>query len=322
MADRDRRSRASSRPASEPTRRSFLSTAAAVGGVTTAGCLAGEDRISVLAAGSLAVALEERVGPAFESAVGVRFDGEYHGTNALLRMVESGRSRPDVVIGVDVSLLRERLYPDHTRWDVEFATNELGIAYAPETDLGRRLEADNDEPWYDVFADAPAGSIGITDPDQSPLGYRALQLFELAEHEHSLDGFVETMADRTVVDAREGQLLGGLEAGSRAFALVYRNMAADRELPFYRLPDAYNFSDPDRAASYERASYVTDDGHAVTGSAVVYNAAVPETAADPDGAKQFVATLLERPSLLEESGLRVPDALPRTYGEPPEVVGA
>ncbi|RQG93866.1 extracellular solute-binding protein [Natrarchaeobius chitinivorans] len=296
-------------------RRSFLAASATVSGglVGVAGCLATAGRVRVLAATSLTVALEERLGPAFESATGIRFDGEYHGTNAILRMIEEGRAHPDVIVGVDVSLLRDRLYPDFVDWDVEFATNEMVIAYAADTELGARLESD--EPWYDVLADAEEGAIGISDPDRSPVGYRALQLFELAEREHDLEGFYDATVERVQVDAGEGQVLGGVDAGTRSCAVVYRNMAADRDLPVRELPDAYNFGDPD--TEYARASYTTTEGRTIAGSPIVYNASVRNGADGEDGGERFVSHLLENPDGLEKSGLRTPTPLPRGHGDVP-----
>ncbi len=299
-------------------RRSVLAAATGVVGLAgSASLLAGRDRIRVLAAASLAAALEDRIGPAFEAATDVRVDGEYLGTNAILRLIERGDTLPDVVIGADVSLVRDRLVPEHARVGLEFATNEVGIAYDPETEFGSRLAAD--EPWHEVLTAADAGAIGIADPDQNPLGYRAVHLFELAEREHDRPGFREAMLERAAVDGQEGQLLGGLEAGNRACAISYRNMAVDRDLPFYALPATYNFADPAFEDTYASASYTTADGQTVTGSLVSYVATAPDRATEHEDGGRFAAFLGERPSLLEDAGLAVPESLPRTSGDSPGV---
>ncbi|SEQ33803.1 extracellular solute-binding protein [Natrinema salaciae] len=301
-------------------RRSVLVTAGGLtaGVVGTAGCLGGTGGVRVIAAGSLAVALENGVGPAFESATGLAYEGEYYGSNAALRLVEDGTKYPDVVISADVDLLRERLYPDHADWDAEFAANEVVVAYAPGTDPGARLEAG--EPWYEVFADADDGAIAIGDPDLDPLGYRALHLFELAEREHGLEGFRDELAETAARVPDEPQLLAGLENGDRACAVVYRNMAAERDVAVRRLSDTYNFGNPAFADRYARASYTTDDGHTVEGTPVRYNATVRTDADDPDAGRSLVAFLLENGDLLAEHGLRVDDSLPRFHGDPPEAI--
>lgn len=299
-------------------RRTALVTAGGLtaGLVGMAGCLGGTASVRVLAAGSLAVALEDGVGPAFESESGLGYEGEYYGTNALLRLVADGTKHPDVVIGADVDLLRKRLYPAQADWDVEFAANELVIASAPETEPGARL-ADG-EPWYEVFANAEEGAIAISDPDLDPLGYRALLLFELAEREHGLEGFRDAMADRVTRVADEPQLLAGLENGTRACAVAYGNMAAERDVAVRELDTAYNFGDPALADQYATASYTTADGQTVEGSPVVYNATVRTDADHPDAGREFVSFLLENGDLLADHGLRVDDSVPRFHGNPPE----
>ncbi|ELZ15071.1 extracellular solute-binding protein family 1 [Natrinema thermotolerans DSM 11552] len=305
----------------DPTsRRELLATAGGLtaGLVGTAGCLGATDEVRVLAAGSLASAFENGVGPTFESDAEFGYAGEYYGTNAVLRLVVDGTKHPDVVIGADAALLRDRLYPDHADWDVTFAANEVVIAYAPETALGERLAAG--EPWYDVFADADEGEIAISDPDVDPLGYRALLLFELAEREHGLEGFRTAMADRVAHVADEPRLLAGLENGDRACVVAYRNMAVERDAAVRRLDDAYNFGSRANADRYARASYTTERGHTVTGSPVVYNATVPADADDPDAGRAFVSFLLENEDLLTDHGLRVDDAIPQFHGDPPEEI--
>ena len=285
------------------------------GGV--AGCLDSSASVSVLAAGSLAQTVEHHVCPAFESETDTAVHGEYYGSNALLRMVEDRMKTPDVVVSADATLLRDRLYDEYVSGDVEFATNALGICYAPSTELGERLDAG--EPWYEPVRDADDGAVAITDPDLDPLGYRALLAFELAERKHGLDGFRDTVGEAVYREPEEPQLLAGVAAGNRAAAISYRNMAVDHDLPFRSFPPAYNFADPAYADDYATVSFVTDDGYEVVGRPIVYNAAIPDDADNPDAAESLVAFLATSPSLLETAGLSVPDPYPQTAGVEPGV---
>ena len=295
-------------------RRGFCSTVAAGGVVGLAGCLGGES-VSVLSAGSLAVVLEDHVGRAFQTETGIEFRGEYYGANAVMRMVEDGHKHPDVVISADNVLLRDRLYEDHTDWDVEFASNSVGLAYNPDTEFGSRLDAG--EPWYKIAADAEQGELAISDPDLDPLGYRAMLAFELAEAEHDLDGFVDQLADRVYREPEEPQLLAGVEAGNRAAAVSYRNMAVDHGLPFVEFPDAYNFANPSYVDQYASASYTTDEGYTATGNPIVYNATVVDRADNSAAGLEFVQFLADADDLLAENGLTV-DGFPNSHGAIPD----
>lgn len=272
--------------------------------------------MSVLAAGSLATTFEEYVGPAFREERGIDLRGEYYGTNALLRMVEDGTHHPDVVVGADAALLRERLYDEFTGWDVTFATNSLGLGYDDRTPLGTELDAGN--AWYEAVRTVGERGLAISDPDIDPLGYRAIQAFSLAEREHGLAGFRERVVSKAYREPEEPQLLAGVETGARAGAVVYRNMAVDHDVAFREFPAAYNFADPTLADHYATVTYTTDEGRTIPGRPIRYNATVLDGADAPDAGRELVAFLANNPSVLEEAGLSVGKGVPRPHGNVPE----
>lgn len=302
-------------------RRAFL---AAGGGVALGGCVVAGTTpglfgqagtaVDVLAAGSLLTAFDERVGPAFADETDFGYRGEYRGSNAIVRLVEAEQKNPDVIVSADPGSLRATLAPEFVTWDVVFGANELGIAYAPDTRVGGRL--DTGVPWYRVCSDSRV-EVGRTDPNLDPLGYRTRMLFELAERHYDRSGLAANLRENSTVAARESHLLAGVEAGSRPAAYCYRNMAADHGLPFVELPPALNFADPGHASHYATATYTTDQGRTIEGTPICYTATVAQNAANPDAARQFVEFLLSNSDRLRESGLSVPDGLPRANGSPP-----
>jgi molybdate/tungstate transport system substrate-binding protein len=298
-------------------RRAVLGSLASAGAVLTAGCLFDTDSVSVLAAGSLAAAFET-LGQRFQSSGETAYHGEYHGSNAVVRMVEDRTKHPDVVVSADVELLRSQLRPEYASWDIVFAGNELGIAYNPQTDLGERLDA-GERPWYELLADASAGAVAISDPDLDPLGYRAVQMLTLAEEYYDVDGLRESVLESAQFEADEPRLLADLETGNRAAAIAYRNMAVDRDLPFLDLPPQLNFADPTLADHYAQATYTTDDGYTAAGSPILYNTTVLDEADNAAAGREFVGFLLDHPDLLREAGLGVPKSVPRGDGSVPDL---
>ncbi|WP_049993486.1 extracellular solute-binding protein [Halapricum salinum] len=301
-------------------RRAFLAAggAVALGGCVVAGTapglFGGRPAVDVLAAGSLVGAFDGKIGPAFAEASAYDYRGEYRGSNAIVRLVEADQKTPDVLVVADPGLLREPSISERVSWDVTFAANELGIAYAPETSVGRRLEAG--QPWYRVLSDSEV-EIGRTDPDLDPLGYRTIMLFDLASRYYDQPELAAVLRDNSVVAARESHLLAGIESGSRPAAFCYRNMAIDHGLPFVDLPPELNFADPGYADHYASATYTTDQGKTIEGRSINYAAAVPGTADRPEAGRAFVEFLLSNPDLLREMGLVVPETLPRQHGRPP-----
>ena len=293
----------------------------ALGGI--GGCLGGGGSdsggsVDVLSAGSLARTFEDHLGPAFESDTGISIHGEYYGTNAVMRMVTDRTKHPDVIVSADATLLRDRLYPEFADWDVAFAANSLGLAYAPDTAFGRQLESG--EPWYELAVEAEPGAVAISDPELDPLGYRAMQAFELAAREHDLDGFRSTMADRVYEEPEEPQLLAGVETGSRVAAVAYRNMAIDHDLPFFEFPAAYNFADPEQREGYASATYTFEDGETIEGRPILYNLTVNTEADTPEAGHRLVQYIIDNPGILDEAGLTVGESLPAANGELPEAI--
>ncbi len=300
-------------------RRRFLRAGALLGATGLAGCIAGGTGppVSVLSAGSLATLFNETVGPTFERETDYRYRGEFHGSNTVMRIVLEGQKQPDVVVSADTSLLRESLYPEYASWDVVFASNAVVVVYNPDTAVGAKLATG--EPWYEVLRSAD-DDIARSDPDLDPLGYRTVQLFKLAEDYYEEPGLAAALREKLVIDPQESHLLAAVETGDRAAAVAYENMAVDHDLPFRRLPPALNFADPTRADHYASATYTTDAGKTLEGTPIRYTVTVPANAERASSGREFLAFLLDTPSMLREHGLVVTDAFPRPHGDVPEEV--
>lgn len=300
-------------------RRQFLTTVGATTMFGIAGCSSSNstNKVELLSAGSLSIILGNRVGESFEQETGITFQGEFHGSNAVMRFITSGQESPDVVASADAGLLRDKLQPDYTTWDVVFASNSVGITYNPDTQVGRMLE--NGTPWYRALREADS-EIAMSDPDLDPLGYRTVQLFKLAEEYYDIDGLAQDLINRLEIDPQEAHLLAGIETGDRAAAVCYKNMAVDHGLPFVSLPDELNFSNPEYADRYAQATYTTDKGTTIQGTPVLYNATVLADADHPENGRRFLRYLLQSQELLSENGLIVDDRFPRTNGDVPEGV--
>lgn len=303
--------------AKQRSRRAFLGTIGSVAFGGVAGCLGTQESIAVLAAGSLANTFEAYIGPAFTEKTGIAVHGEYYGSKAVMRMVSAETKHPDVVVSADATLLREALYDEHASWDVEFASNVLGLSFNPATSLGARLA--NGDPWFECVSESSPGDFAIGDPALDPLGYRALLAFELAEREHGIEGFRDAAETVVSEEPDEPRLLAQVESGGRVGAICYQNMAVDHGLPFRAFPPAYNFAEPRLADHYATATVsIGQTGTTVVGRPIVYNATVLGTADNANGGRRLVRYLVSRSDLLREAGLAVAGRLPRSVGTAPK----
>jgi molybdate/tungstate transport system substrate-binding protein len=295
-------------------RRAFLAgaTAAAAGlagcqGGLTVGRTGGRDRVSLLVAGSLQHAAERGLRPAVDAPLAV----EAYGSAAAARFVAEGQKDPDVVSLADVTLLTGLL---DAPWYVTFATNALVVAYSEETPGGRRVAEAGRERWHEAVR-AEEVSLGRTDPDLDPLGYRTLFALELTSAHY------DTAVDlRTTVPAREQvypetQLPAAIESGAVDAAVCYRSTAVDRGYPFVALPPQVNLGDPAYADRYATASYALPDGTVVTGDVVRYGT----TARRRSSAVAAAFDAQVDGDYLAEFGFAVPEDYPREHGDVPDV---
>lgn len=313
---RERRSRESS----GRSRRRFLQGGAAVAVGGLAGCTVrsagngssppgGTEPVSLLAAGSLQLALAEGLA----RTVDVPVEVEAHGSATVARLVESGERDPDIVSVADTALFESILDPD---WYATFASNALVVAYSSETAGGRRVAEAGREGWYRPLL-AGEASLGRTDPDHDPLGYRTLFMLELAERYYDGAGPLrERLPSRRQVYP-ESSLVSRLETGAIDAAVVYRNMAEERGYDHVDLPAEIDLSDPRHVEDwYRTAAYTLSDGVTVRGDLIGYGSTLRHRR---DAAGE-VFTAHVGGDYLAAHGFVVPAHFPRYVGDVPDAI--
>lgn len=285
-------------------RRRVLSTLS--GACALAGCsgvLGGAGAVSMLVAGSLNNAVENGLRPAVDG----RLRSTSHGSAAAARLVAEGQLDPDIVSLADVALFDTHLAAG---WVAEFATNALVVVYNAETAPGERLAGG--APWYEVLQDDDV-SLGRTDPDLDPLGYRTLFCLALASGHYGTDRDLREAIPRPEQIYPETQLVSQFETGGIDAAIAYRNMAEERGYDYVELPTEIDLSDPSFADRYATVSYELPDGTVVSGDVISYGSTVrheSERALDV-----FEAHISGE--YLTDFGFTVPDDYPRYTGNVP-----
>jgi len=275
--------------------------------------------VTVLAAGSLQHALETGLEPAINVPVRV----EAHGSATVARMVDEGQRDPDIVAVADTALFEEPLSPP---WHSVFTSNAVVLAYNPDTEGGQRIAAADAEAgaeagsgaerWYDPLLDGDV-RLGRTDPDQDPLGYRALFALELASRYYDDAPALHERIPRREQVYPETGLISQFETGAVDAALAYRNMAVERDYAYVELPAQVDLSDPTYAEDwYSTVSYELPTGQVVRGDTIGYGATIRKL----NDATISVFDALTTGEYLEESGFLLDDGFPRYEGDVPEAV--
>ncbi len=242
----------------------------------------------------------------FRAAVDRPVRVETHGSVTVARLVTEGRRDPDIVALADPVLFEGVLDTD---WHVRFATNALVVAYDRESEGGRRVrDADR---WFDpVLADE--ATLGRTDPNLDPLGYRTLFALELAEGYYDRPNLRANLTDSRQVYP-ETSLLSRFETGDLDAALVYRSMAVDRGYEYVDLPTDVDLSDPARDDRYRTTSYDLPSGETVRGAPIEYGAVARTDEERVNGTFDHLVA----GDYLADHGFAVPETFPEYSGDPP-----
>lgn len=256
-------------------RRKLLQSVGVAGLASVGGCIGGDDdssngesmTIAILAAGSLQHALETGLKPGVDVPVQI----EAHGSATVARMIAEGQRDPDIVTVADTALFEEPLSPP---WYSIFTSNAVVIAYNQDTEGGQQVGEAGTEQWYEPMVNGDV-SIGRTDPDQDPLGYRSLFTLELASRYYEgASNLGEKILSREQIYPETG-LITQFETGSIDAAFAYRNMAVERDYEYIELPGQINLSNPKYAGDwYSTVSYTLPSDHEIQGGLISYGSTI------------------------------------------------
>ncbi|WP_083520890.1 extracellular solute-binding protein [Alicyclobacillus kakegawensis] len=272
-------------------------------------------KLSVLYAGSMTDLMEHTIGPDVKNRLHLDLQGEGKGSAALAQMIKSGISTPDVFISaspsVNDSLLMGSKNHNLVRWYLEFARDQLVIAYSPKSRFADQLKqaAAGKTPWWKVLEE-PGFRFGRTDPKLDPKGVYTLMLFQLAgRYYHQPDLFKKVLGgdENPKQVFPEESLLAQLTSGQIDAIVAYRHEAVEWKVPYISLPDAINLGDPAEAKTYAKAVYKPSGGPAQHGSPIVFTAAIPSVAKNPDAGAKFIRYLTagHGKTLLQKDGFVV-----------------
>lgn len=246
---------------------------------------------------------------------------EFSGSQVAARKVTELGRRPDLVALADAWLI-DVMMSQHTGWRLTFATNEVVLAHGPHSPHTTEVTGAS---WADYLTRDDV-RLGRTDPETSPIGYRTLFVWTLAEEARSASdkkSGKEPAREGWLVDALkarcapehvvpdEAQLLSLLQTRSIDYAFVYRSTAHDHHLKWTELPVEINLGRAELADRYRKAwmpirTSGDNTRQSISGAPILYGLTIPRAARNRSGGEQLVRYLLgpEGMALLEQVGFR------------------
>jgi molybdate/tungstate transport system substrate-binding protein len=288
----------------------------------------------VLFAGSLILPFDDLEEAFEEQHANVDVLMEGHGSIQCIRQITELERLADVVAVADYALIPLLMYetevPEshetYADWTMQFATNQLGLAYTDESAYADEINAQN---WYEILS-RPDVTFGLSDPRFDACGYRGMMVGQLATSYYAEpDLFYNLFGDRFTQPIRvqenheedfdtilipevlrpEGdsgvmmrgssvQLLAVLESGDLDYAFEYLSVSKQHNLNFLPLPPEINLSDEAYEENYNRTrvklayqrfATVNPEFH---GKTIHYGLTIPSNAPHSDLAAEFIQFLI------------------------------
>ena len=267
------------------------------------GCNAGKEKnIIIFHAGSLSVPVR-KISEAFEKAnPGVRVLSEAAGSLQCARKITELHKPCDIMLSADYSIIDNLLIPSYASWNIRFATNEIVIAYRPESAYSSIFREDN---WPDILLKDDV-IIGRADPDADPCGYRTIFVARLAEVYYGRRGLADSLLNKNIdyIRPKEVDLVALTQTGVIDYMFQYKSVAIQHGFKYLELPDAINLSSPQMKDQYSSVSYMIPgetpgERSEIRGDYISYSGTIP------DGAQQKELAVKYFSFLLSEEGMKI-----------------
>ncbi len=267
--------------------------------------------LNVLCAGSLSRVLTSAA-QSFEARhPGVEIFVSAHGSLECANLLKQG-IQCDLIFVSDFNVIKKDLYlypipwnplVNYADWWVDFAGNQIVIAYNPTTSVGRMINETN---WYTILV-AGQGRWARANPDADPCGYRTLITLNISDTFYPdnpdvypnyppggvLNYVLNPNCPNMVVAAKEYDIMGPLQAGQYDAGFTYLSLALQFGLPYIELPENVSLGGalPEYDVWYSQWS-ISTPAKTYWGSAIKYAATIPNTAKNRFWAIEFLKFLL------------------------------
>jgi molybdate/tungstate transport system substrate-binding protein len=274
------------------------------------------DDFRVTYAGSMGVVMDKALGPAFARIEQVNYQGQGQGAYGMANLLASKKVVADVFVSITpgpIAVLQKAGLVDKAE---PVASTSMVIAYNPKGRYAEAFRAASEnptqaQPWWEVLQ-TPALRFGRTDPLTDPQGQNIIFTLMLASRYYDQPDLAKKVLGKIRNPEQvfaEGGLLTRLEAGQVDAASGYESATRSAGLPYIKLPDEINLSNPEMEADwYNKVSFDITDPQgtrkALHTQPLVFYAAGLKNAPHPELAQKFI-TFMQSPegqALLEKNG--------------------
>jgi molybdate/tungstate transport system substrate-binding protein len=229
--------------------------------------------VHVVFAGSLELVNNQYLGPAFEKAKHIRYQGQGGGSYGMAHEIASGSVSANVFESIGYGPVQD-LGRSGNPWALAVASSPLVLAYNDHTPYAAQLNQirSGKKPFRDLFRilTRPGFKLGRTNPNTDPQGQAFVMAMELAQKLYHLPrGMPKQILGSTTggseIYTEEG-ILSLLQSGGLDASSAFLSEAIQRHLNYIVFPPKLNFSDPKDSGWYRQAHVRLSNGSIVYGT--------------------------------------------------------
>ncbi|MDO5837056.1 MAG: tungstate ABC transporter substrate-binding protein WtpA [Methanobacterium sp.] len=278
--------------------------------------------ITIYAAASLAKQMNATAAEFKKQHPNVDVQIQYGGSSDLISQITQLNKSVDIMASADYGLIDKNMMPTYTSFNLEYARNELVIAYNDKSQNSSQINSDN---WYQILNQSDV-KIGIADPNSAPAGYRGVMMIQLANSYYNNSNiFNDLIASNCAITSQANgsgyvisspsnlnpnskivsrpavsDLMPVLQSDSVDYVLVYKSDAEQQKssgVKYITLPGELALSNTTYESTYKnyklkQFSDTTNKSKSITLSPIVYGITVLNNAPQKNLAIEFVQLLL------------------------------
>ena len=277
--------------------------------------------ITIYAAASLAKQMNATAAEFKKQHPNVDVQIQYGGSSDLISQITQLNKSVDIMASADYGLIDKNMIPNSTSFNLEFARNELVIAYTNNSKNSSQINSTN---WYEILNQSDV-KIGLADPNSAPAGYRGVMMIQMANSYYNNSNiFNDIIASNSAITSQANgssyvisspnnlnptskivsrpavsDLMPVLQSNSVDYVLVYKSDAEQHKssgVKYMTLPPQLALSNTTYESTYKNYKLTqfsdTNKSKSVTLTPIVYGITVLNNAPHRDLAIQFVQLLL------------------------------
>jgi len=271
--------------------------------------------LRVFYAGSMIVPMKHIISDFEKEYPHVNVQAEASGSRTAARKIIDKNRRCDVLISSDYQVIKNLMLPNYASWYIEFASNEMVIAYSDSSMLSYEINKEN---WYRILLNDSV-RFGRANPDTDPCGHRTVISIKLSERYYGEYGIKDNLLfkNKRFIKASDHELIDLLKKQEVDYVFIYKSVAEQEQLKFVTLPDQINLKSEKFASYYSMESTNVsgkNPGKYIQrkGDPIRYALTIVKHAPNPIAADAFLKFFIDSSKgikILKESSMNVLDSL-------------